>query len=50
MKKSDLLERLKDVDDDCEIGAFWDDCEWEIDGVVPPTDSSSPFDILIDCR
>ena len=48
MTKAELIEQLKDVGEDEEIGAFWDDCEWEIHGVLS-SDPDSDFGILINC-
>lgn len=45
MTKRDLIELLKDVDDDATIGACWDDCDWEITGVSEGED----FDFVIEC-
>ena len=50
MKKAELLELLKDLDDDDEIGAFWDDCEWPILGIIISYGKTEPFAALIDCR
>jgi len=47
MTKSELIDRLKEFDDDDEIGAFWDDCEWDIITVF--ASNGSRFDVLIDC-
>lgn len=53
MTKQELIKLLEKFDDDVTVGAFWDDCEWEIDGVESAEKymgTIDKFDILIDCR
>jgi len=45
MTKRDLIELLKDIDDDATIGARWDDCDWAITGVS----EGEEFDFVIEC-
>lgn len=58
MTKRELIELLKDVDDDDQVGAFWDDCHWPILNVAIKhegrfkgmyEDSRSEYQALIDC-
>ena len=56
MTVKELREFIENLDDDAEIGAFWDDCEWEILGFLLPGDreynelQSVKYIALIDCR
>jgi hypothetical protein len=45
MTKRELIELLEEIDDDATIGAWWDDCEWQILGVS----KGEEFDYTIDC-
>ncbi len=60
MTKRELIELLKDIDDDALIGAFWDDCHWPIHGVATKHEgrfkgvyeaggSTSEYQALINC-
>lgn len=56
MKVSQLKELIARFDDNDEIGAFWDDREWEIHGLLGPGDHDfevcrpQKYLALIDCR
>lgn len=48
MTKKKLLAFLEEFPDDATIGAWWDDCEWEITGIISG-DKAEDYDILISC-